>query len=34
MPHKEEAIEIWTSRGRVEIKVTPEDILNYAFVTS
>jgi NitT/TauT family transport system substrate-binding protein len=29
-----EAIDIWTSLGRVKIKVTPEDILNYTFVGS
>jgi hypothetical protein len=27
-----EAIEIWTSLGRVNVKVAPEDILNYQFV--
>ncbi len=29
-----EAIDIWTSLGRVSIKVRPEDILNYTFVGS
>jgi NitT/TauT family transport system substrate-binding protein len=29
-----EAIDIWTSLGRVSIKVKPEDILNYTFVGS
>jgi len=29
-----EAIDIWTSLGRVKIKVTPEDIMNYTFVGS
>jgi NitT/TauT family transport system substrate-binding protein len=29
-----EAIDIWTSLGRVNIKVKPEDILNYTFVGS
>ena len=30
----QEAIDIWTSLGRVKIKVTPEDIMNYTFVGS
>lgn len=29
-----EAIDIWTSLGRVSTKVKPEDILNYTFVGS
>jgi NitT/TauT family transport system substrate-binding protein len=29
-----EAIDIWTSLGRVNIRVRPEDILNYTFVGS